>query len=336
MKKTINFLCLTFISNIKLILVNIVILFLLFEISSRLYLSLRRESKFLDPSRVTEFYYPELKSSRKNPTTQTEHHILLLGASVLNPSWGTVEEEIRNALKEVTTKPFVIHNMGMPSHTSRDSLIKYKLLKGNHFDKVLVYHGINEIRMNNYSENRYKHDYSHIHWYRIVDPITQYPELSYYATPFMIQHTWFKLTTRDNDQEFENKKYGSKIKTAISLSSNLNAIADIAKARHENLILCTFATHIPPNYSQEQFNDHKLDYDKHLLPVEAWGFAENVKKTMSVHNKVIQGVAKAQGVTCIDFATLIPKSKATFDDPCHLTNQGSRIFARSIVSELLP
>lgn len=268
MSAVFSFLHRIFISKAKLIFVNLIILFILFEISSRFYLSLRRESDFVDPSSVAEFYFPELKPSKQNPPAPKKHNILLLGASVLNPTWGSVEEEIKKALNESIPGAFTIHNMGMPSHTSRDSLIKYNLLEAYTFDKIFVYHGINVIRMNNYSRERYKSDYSHIHWYRIVNPFIKHTELPFIATPFMIQHTWFKITTRNNDEEFENKEYGNEIKTGKALASNLKTIAEIAKERGEDLIFATFATHLPANYSEEDFNAKKLDYAKHSLPVE--------------------------------------------------------------------
>ena len=321
---------------LKLILVNILLLVIFLEIGSRLFLSYRREASFGEPKSVALFYYPEMKTTEKVNDFIEEWDILLLGASVLNPAWGNVEEEIESVLKKSISIPFRIHNLGIPAHTSRDSLIKYNLLQGKRFDKIFVYHGINEIRMNNYPSKRYKSDYSHIHWYRAVNPLINHKELDYWATPFTLEHAWFKITSTNNDDQFEDLKFGKNIKTKAAIAANLTSIADIAKQRGEDLILSTFAFHLPSNYSKEDFLDHKLDYAKHSLPVEVWGYPENVDTNINVHNNTIREVAKAHNLTCIELSDLIPKNKTNFDDACHLTSAGSHLLALLIVPELLP
>ena len=321
---------------IKLILVNFLLLVLFLEVGSRLFLWQRRDASLTKPNSVALFYYPEIKPTENVTTSIDEWDILLLGASVLNPAWGSVEKEIESVLQRTISIPFRIHNMGIPAHTSRDSLIKYTLLQGKRFDKIFIYHGINEIRMNNYPRKQYKSDYSHIHWYRTVNPIIRHPELGYWATPFTLEHALFKITTANNDEQFEDLKYGKNIKTKAAIAANLSSIAEIAMQRDEDLILSTFAFHLPSNYSKENFLNHKLDCNKHSLPVEVWGYPENVAENIDVHNNTIREVAKAYNLNCIELSDLIPKNKANFDDACHLTSAGSHLLAQAIVPQLLP
>ena len=122
---------------IKLILVNFLLLVLFLEVGSRLFLWQRREASLIKPNSVALFYYPEIKPTENVTTSIDEWDILLLGASVLNPAWGSVEKEIESVLQKTISIPFRIHNMGIPAHTSRDSLIKYTLLQGKGSIKYL-------------------------------------------------------------------------------------------------------------------------------------------------------------------------------------------------------
>lgn len=320
---------------LKIIAVNIVVFLVLLELASRIYLSLRRDSSFADPSSTSLFYYPEMKPTKACPPSSSKWDILLLGASVLNPAWGSVEKELKNLLSN-SSKDVRIHNMAIPAHTTRDSLIKYRLLEGHVFDKVFVYHGINELRMNNYSEDRFQQDYSHVHWYRTVNPLVRHRELSFLATPFMVEHAWFKLTRKDDDEEYEDRKYGGLIKTEQAFHSNLKAIANLAEKREDALVLATYAYHVPPDYSKDAFYAKNLDYNAHRLPVEAWGHPKNIRLGLEIHNKIIRRLASEEKITCVEIADHIHGEAANFDDICHLTSKGSRRFAQLLASVLAP
>ncbi len=321
---------------ILILIINFFCFLIFFEFSSRLYLSLRRDADFSNPSTTTLFYYRELNSTYNRELEQDKWNVLLLGGSVLNPAWGEVKKNIHSLFSNTQNIPIRIHSLGMPSHTTRDSLIKYKLLDGMRFDKVLIYHGINDTRMNNYHFSRYKHDYSHVHWYRIVNPLMSHPELSFFATPFTLQHSWLKLFTKNDDDEHMSTKYGSSIKTQIAFASNLNSIASIAKKRGDDLIFSTYAYHLPENYSKEKFLANKLDYDKHSLPVEVWGEPTNIKKNIDIHNEIFRSVAKSHDIPCIEMQNFIKANAINFDDICHLTSDGSRNFAKAVIPLLCP
>ena len=319
---------------VKTLVINLVVFLALFEIASRGYLSFRRGASLLDPSSTARFYYPEMNAT-KTSTSSADWNILLLGASVLNPAWGSVETELKTLLSRYDLS-VRIHNLAIPAHTTRDSLNKYQLLKEHAFDRVFVYHGINELRMNNYPLDRFKEDYSHIHWYRTVNPLIQHTELSFFASPFMFKHTWFKLTCKNDDEQFEHHKYGGLLKTERAFYTNLENIIKLAEQKKENLLLATYAYHLPANYQKDAFHAKKLDYNAHRMPVEAWGQPEHIKIGLEKHNGIIRRLANDKKVPCVEIANRIAGQAANFDDICHLTQQGSRRFAEIIAPLLSP
>lgn len=320
---------------LALALFNILICTLLIEVGSRLFITLRRESSFFNPTSVANFYYPELKSSLKKPSIES-WNILLLGASVLHNGWGSIEKEILKGLKERTSLPVKIHNMGMPSHTIRDSLIKYNILKNENieFDKVFVYHGINDSRMNNYPCENYKHNYSHIKWYCDVNPLMEYNKLKYNATSFVTKSIWNRLVYYKSNTE--NSNFGNKIKTRKAFADNLKEINKICINNNEELLIGTFAIHSDENYTLEEFRSKKLDYRNHTLPIEVWGEVKNVIKTVNTHNDIIREFTNIQNISLIDIDRILPKDKTTFNDVCHLTEKGSKEFTNIILPFLTP
>lgn len=120
---------------------------LFFEFVFRLYFSISLENPklLLTPSSLIEEYYPgieEALSEQINYNNDTID-ILLLGASVLHPIWGTIEQELQNELTSTYPCKVNITNLSKHSHTSMDSKIKYDLLQDQKYDVVLLYHGIN-------------------------------------------------------------------------------------------------------------------------------------------------------------------------------------------------
>ena len=281
------------------------------------------------------FYYPEMKSTLAQPPSAENWDILLLGASVLNPAWGEVEKELNELLSQFGKK-IVIHNLAIPAHTTRDSLIKYQLLKDYKFDKVFVYHGINELRMNNYPSYRYRQDYSHIHWYRTVNLFSRHAELSIIATPFLLKHAWTKITRPDDDEHYEDRQHGDNLKTPQAFYDNLTKISDLASQKEEDLILSTYAFHLPDDYNIDAFKSKSLSYSGHRMPVEAWGVPQNVKRGLLEHNKKISQIAAEKKLTCVKINKEIVGKATNFDDICHLTSEGSRFFAEILAPHFYP
>ena len=319
-----------------IILCNGLLFFVLFEISSRTFLRFKRGTDFLDPSKTYLFYYPEAKKLEESTNDSDFHDILLLGASVLNPAWGSIEKSLEAKLKRQKKDQVRIFNLGMPAHTSRDSLIKYSLLRKRPFDKVFVYHGINDIRINNYKADFYKEDYSHIQWYRTVNPLLSHTELEYLATPFMLSHIYSKLFNNTIEDDYENIAFGNNSRVGLSFRKNIESIIEIAKLKGDEIILSTYAFHIPDDYSKEKFLKRNLDYDKHRLEIEVWGEVPNVRKNVLNHNSIIKDLSKKHGIKFVDMFLEIEGNKTNFDDICHLTESGSFKFSEVIEDYIFP
>ena len=132
---------------------------------SRGYWSLRKDAPFFSPTRY--FYYPELRDIERIKIDNNDKcfDILLLGGSVLNRNWGNISHLFLEKVTYAKKQKIRVHNLSEPGHTSRDSYFKYRNLFDKKFDLVLIYHGINDLRLNNCPPHIYKADYSHYSWY---------------------------------------------------------------------------------------------------------------------------------------------------------------------------
>jgi hypothetical protein len=102
------------------------------------------------------------------------------------------------------------------------------------------------------------------------------------------------------------------------------------------MLIMTFATYVPENYSREAFKNKQLDYGLHRAPIEWWGAPEHVLATVAVHNEIVRSMAAQHtNVLFVDQASLMPQSGRYFNDPCHLTVLGSTEFVKNIVMVLL-
>ena len=146
------------------------------ELAARAYWSLCCQVPFNKPGLVLYAYYPEL---RRVDQVRPRHHdksydILLLGGSVLNSGWGSVEKALHDQLTAIGQRKIRIFNLAVPAHTSRDSWLKYGALKKARFDLVIFYHGINETRANNAPPEIFREDYAHYSWYEIANALASY------------------------------------------------------------------------------------------------------------------------------------------------------------------
>src|SRR5215471_18848261 len=150
--------------------IYLVFLFIFFEASSRLIWKLTFGVPFFSPEKMYYVFYPELKSveKRRIPAHDGQIDILLLGGSVLNPNFGNIARVLEERIAYETKKPVRIYNLAKSAHSSADSYYKYRHLMDKHFDLVIFYHGINEVRANNVPPSVFKPDYSHYSWYKQI------------------------------------------------------------------------------------------------------------------------------------------------------------------------
>ena len=131
-------------------------------------------------------------------------------------------------------------------------------------------------------------------------------------------------------------QYGGDPRSAASFQRNLSAILDLAAQRGDRVLLMTFTTYVPENYSREAFTNKQLDYGLHRAPIEWWGTREHILATVAVHNEIIRRMAAQHtNVLFVDQASLMPRSGRYFNDPCHFTVLGATKFVENIVEILL-
>lgn len=316
------------------------------EAGARVYWWIRHERSVLHPGQVLEALYPELKRVELLQPRRGDgwFNVLVLDGSVFHPDWGEVESSFTQQLAAKGLRNARIFNLGEPAHTSRDSLLKYAALEDARFDLVVYYNGINDARANNVPPDLFRSDYSHFSWYAAVNSVAPYHHNAWLALPYTVRYGEVVTTARLHPARFvpmneprdEWTRYGGSLRGLPAFEQNLRGVVAIAADRHDPLMVMTFAFHVPDNYSREAFLQKRLDYGRHRLPIEIWGRREHVVAAMVAQNDVVRRVAAEYHLPLVDEARLMHRSARTFDDPCHLTAEGSAEFVRHMVDAIRP
>jgi len=299
------------------------------------------------PDRLLLALYPELRPVLDRPPGRGDgtFDVLLLGGSVLHESWGDVEEQILERLARAGHRDVRVHNLAEPAHTTRDSLVKYRALATAHFDLVVVYHGINDARANDAPAEVFRDDYSHLPWYELVNALAPEHGRARLALPATLRYLAARVRQRLAPGRYAGSdrprpewvRYGSALRSAPVFERNLQALLELAAARGEPVMLATFALHVPPDYSLEGFREKRLDYLLFYSPLELWGEPGNVVAAVRTHDDALRRLAAGTpGVILVDLDRLMPRGARWFNDPCHLTSEGSAVFAGHLVEAMLP
>lgn len=292
------------------------------------------------------FYYMELRAITHTPSPRSvpSCDILLLGASALHENWGSLTQQLLEALPSRTDRRVRLHYVAVPGQTSPDSFYKYRHLADQRFDLVLVYDGINDVAANNFPTTLFREDYSHWSWYERVNHFENRWRANFLVLPYTVRFLFIRLQesfgwpayARLHRQRPEWRSQGSLIKTIEPFRSNLRAILEIAQRKREPVLLMTQAFYISEGYTAARFREQTLDHTTPALPIETWGQPENVRATLSAHNAVIAALARQyEHVIFVDQDRLIPKSQTYFRDICHLTAKGSQQFVENIRDQIL-
>jgi hypothetical protein len=301
------------------------------EMGSRAYWTLGKQVPFLGTRHIWKTFFPEVNASHVELAPCDHHtrtfHVLILGPSVWHPSYGgDMAEQLQNRLQEHLGRPVRVYNASSPGRTSRDALVVYRHLANHRFDLVLFYHGINDAFLNNCPSSWFKNDYSHATRFKNLRLLDQEPEHTWFAFPYTIRYhfnRWCEQLKLTSEPNLKWSDEGKNVKSAAAFRGNVKAILALARQRGDRVLLSTFAYYVPAGYSKEACLAHKLDYDRHLAPVEHWGSPEGVTRCVNIQNDIIRDLAgQAPGVVLVDLARLMPTGKGYFDDPCHLTPTG--------------
>jgi hypothetical protein len=290
-------------------------------------------------------FYPELEetglATAVIPRGDETFDVLLLGGSVLHAKHGNIAALLGEKLNAQESRPVKIWNCSARALTSRDCLLKYERMADQHFDLVVFYEAINETRMNNCPREMFREDLTHCSWYKRLDSFEKHSEINWLVSPFTIQDTligvldspdlhWY--LPRENPPGGEWSKAGRDVKTDVSYRNSLTGLIELAAQRGEPLLLLSYATHIPPDYTRAKFEKHELSYGAHFGPVECWGEPEAVRAGVAAENAVTRElVAKYPDVHYVDLDAVIPKDAAHFDDPCHLAPAGCEAWVDGVL-----
>lgn len=271
-------------------------------------------------------FYPELVDSKVShvSTMPDDRHVdvLLLGGSVLEQ----VGPDLQSTLTIRRGSGARVWNLARSAHTTRDSLLKYRVLRDRAFDLIVVYHGINDVRMNCCPPDMFRDDYTHCAWYRSIEWRTRAGRMTF--TDIALDE--FNRCIDMGAPSPERLDWGAKIKTPAAFRHNVTEIVEAAQAARQPVFLMTFAYYLSANYTRERFERGELDYGSGAicLSAELWGHPENVAATIDAHNAVIREVAANHPeVIFVDMQAELPKNGHVFSDVCHLTPAGCRQFA---------
>lgn len=323
---------------------------ILLELGSRSYWTIKHGMPFF--SRLDDWYgmfYTELNDSGVRQADlragDERFDVLFLGASALDRIHRGAADEISAGLSAATGRDVRIFNLARPALSTRDSLIKYsRLLADKRFDLVVVYHGINDTRLNNCPADRFRDDYTHAGWYAKLKRLEANKHLlAFWTLPYTVEYMAINAASGRGFRQYvprhrPNKAWlahGGDIKTAQPFGQNLQEIIQIAQGRGEPVLLMSFAWYVPADYSLEKFKARQLDYVLHASPLEVWGIAANVTEGLRVHNGVIREAAgRFDNVIFVDLERAVPKRGEFFDDVCHLSDKGKKLATAKFLSEV--
>jgi len=309
-------------------------LVILIEIASRAFMAIRYDTPFFATGDFIYHFYPELRVAESgiDKGSPDSFRMLFLGGSVISSQYSRVDSLLGVMIAGQTGQMIETCNMARKAQTSLDSWYKYRHLEKYHFDLLVVYHGINELRTNNCPENMYCDDYSHYAFYHELNTLMDHPEIGALAFPaaaHLLYHKTQKalglvdyLPRHEPPEQW--LRYGHDVRSAQALHTNLEKVIVRAEERGLKVVLMSFAYYIPDNYSRASFAKKELDYADHLHPIELWGDPSCVKKGLEIHNHVLRDLGRCHANVCfVDQDKLLTRGRINFRDVCHLTKNGA-------------
>lgn len=326
----------------KLIFINAIILLLLLEFSFRLYWTAAYKVPFFNTSKMIYAFYPELKSVDNNYEKNNHLKILILDGSTLHPLYGMIDSVLASGLKAELKRDVDIYNLAELAHTSKDCALKYNYLKNYDFDYIVLYNGINDACANYSSREDYDFDYGHFWNYYLIDMLNRHREVGLtvipYTVSYMVHQAGLKITRNRHYEPCEIKdeylNFGSSFKVGASFRKNILSIIESARMKKQKVIIPSFAYYIPFYYSDPLFQQKALDYGRHRVPIRIYGSVEGTKNSIDSINGIILDIKSSNSdiVFWFDLNASIVKNKLYFDDICHFTDKGIKLFSDSLIA----
>jgi lysophospholipase L1-like esterase len=238
--------------------------------------------------------------------------VLTLGGSVLFNRRFT--ERFREQLAARVDGRVEVLGAALRAHTSRSSLLKWRLLARHGFDVVVIYEGINDLYANHVEPDRYRDDYAHLGAWYVRGPL-----LDRSVIARLVYNRWLHRPER-------GVAMASGFRSVETLRANLTELVRSVRAAGATPVLASFAWSIPPDYSRAAFERGALGYDNperyDAVPVEYWGPSEWVREGLVRTNVAIHEVAGATGAPLFDAERVLGSDPRWFGDVCHPSDAG--------------
>lgn len=327
-----------------IIVINLLVIYLLAELVCRGFWAVNYKVPYFRTDKIIYALYPNLGKVMDSYRDDESYKVLLIGGSVLHQEWGAVEEHIKSDLGKFSNPRFTVYNVSFPANTTMDSRIKMDILGSRHFDYVILYHGINDIRTNNCPDSVFKEDYSHYSWYKTLYALLDHKETGITVLPFSMIYIYNRfmeksgrVTILDTHTPRDDwMGYGRFVKNKKVIKNNIEYIASKVQEDGGTVILPSFAWYIPDDYSETMFESRVLDYNEHFCKIEIWGRPDIVKQALNLNNSVIKDICSSNNkIISLDLNEHLPHNKEYFNDICRLTDKGSGLFAALITEKIL-
>jgi hypothetical protein len=285
-------------------------------------------------STVMQYYYPELADSGLMDSARMKDDqrfdVALLGGSVMLQT----ALRFKSELQRVLPCPTRTYNLAEVAHTSRDSVLKYAEVCEKDLDLIVLYHGINDARMNCCPKSTFRDDYTHCDWYFTMQRRLEANSLA--ISDILVDQ--INYISREGPRR-EWMEFGADVKSARPFSNNMTAIVRDAQRRGQSVLLMTFGYFLAPDYTMEKFQARQLGYapgeHRYRLPIELWGEPKHVVAAIETHNRIIRDLASQyDNVIFVDQQKLLSESTSNFADPCHLSTQGIDLFVDNAVQAI--
>lgn len=310
---------------------------LLLFVAVRVVLMFRANQSFdgsMEEIDVWTFYYPELRNTGALTDSDDEKYfdVLFLGGSVLQQVARKTDPADFGDIAPVGM-PVRIYDLSKSAHTTRDSLLKFRQLQHRSFDLIVVYHGINDVRMNCCKKDMFKADYTHCEWYRSM--VRRVAEKRISLTDIVSDTASQFIDLGEPPRELLAE--GRELKTGPAFRANLSELVNLARsATGTTVVLGTFGLCLPTDYTSDKFKSGDMGYadGDYQMHVESWAEPDVVRAGVSMHNKAVRDIANQTGAVLMDANLGLGDDLSLFCDPCHLSGAGIARLEHLLLSSL--
>lgn len=238
--------------------------------------------------------------------------VLTLGGSALFNRRFT--ERLRARLAAEAPGRVELLGAALRAHTSRSSLLKWRLLAERDFDVVIVYDGINDLYANHVEPSVYREDYAHLG--------------AWYVRGRLLDHSVIarRLYNGLFHRPAPGRAMAAGFRSIESLRANLRELVGDVRAHGGTPVLSTTAWAIPADYDRARFLRGELGYANperyDPQPVELWGPAPWVREGLQRTNVAIHELAAETGAPLFDAEAVLGKDLRWFGDACHPSEAG--------------